>query len=54
MGPRLQGKIVPILSMGRFAPTRIIPGSAVFVRLPAAGAATANFAASDFAGLRRT
>jgi hypothetical protein len=51
MGSRLQGKFVPILSMGGFALTRIIPGSAGPVWVPMPGTAAGNPAAAVLAGL---
>jgi hypothetical protein len=51
MGSRLQGKFVPILSMGGFALTRIIPGSAGPARVPVPRPAAGNPAAVVFAGL---
>ena len=50
MGSRLQGKFVPILSMGGFALTRIISGSAGPAWVPVPRMAFGNLAAVVFAG----
>ncbi|WP_157582091.1 hypothetical protein [Rhodanobacter spathiphylli] len=50
MGTKLRGKAVPILSMGRVTPTRIIPGSAAAVAVAVSDTTAAGFATGVLAG----